>query len=91
MELAETQINLLNELPIGARLHIRSKTDWRSAVISRIDAEKVTIIVCSPTGRTYRLRKKIESEIAFDGEIPILKIDADEDWRENFSKYDIRW
>lgn len=91
METAETQINLLNELPIGARLHIRSKTDWRCAVISKIDAEKVTIIVCSPTGRTYRLRKKIESEISFDGEIPILKIETEEDWRENFSKYDVRW
>lgn len=91
METTETQINYLNQLPLGARLHIRSKTDWRSAVISQIGAENVTIIVCSPTGRTYRLRKKIESEIAFDGEIPILKIEVNEDWRENFSKYDVRW
>ncbi|HQU86291.1 MAG TPA: hypothetical protein PKY59_24390 [Pyrinomonadaceae bacterium] len=91
MEVAETQIIFLNELPIGARLHIRSKNDWRSAVISKIDEEKVTIIVCSPSGRTYRLRKKTESEIAFDGEIPILKIEVEENWRENFSKYDVRW
>lgn len=91
MELTETQINFLHKLPIGARLHIRSKNDWRSAVISKIDEEKVTIIVCSPSGRTYRLRKKIESEISFDGEIPILKIEIEENWRENFSKYDVRW
>lgn len=91
METAETQINLLNELPLGARLHIRSKTDWRSAVISKKDEENVTIIVCSPSGRTYRLRKKTGSEIAFDGEIPILKVEPEENWRENFSKYDVRW
>lgn len=91
MESAETQINLLHKLPVGARLHVRTKNDWRCAVVSRIDEEKVTIIVCSPSGRTYRLRKKIEAEISFDGAIPILKIETEENWRENFSKYDARW
>ena len=78
-------------MPTGARLLIRSKTDWRCAVISKIDAEKATLIVCSPSGRTYRLRRLIETEIVFDGSIPILKIAAAENWRENYTKYDFRW
>ncbi len=90
MELAETQITL-DELPIGARLLVRSKKDWRVAVISKIVDEKVTLIVCSPLGRTYRLSRKADAEIIFDGKIPLLKIDSDENWRENFSDYDIRW
>ncbi len=90
METSET-LNTLRELPIGARLLVRSKTDWRSAVIARLDPEKAVISVCSPTGRTYRLRRDLEAELIFDGEIPILKIESDEDWRENFTKYDFRW
>ena len=90
METPETQITL-RELPIGARLLIRSKTDWRTAVVSQFYEEKATLIVCSPSGRTYRLRRLIEMEIVFDGKIPILKSDLDENWRDNFSKYDARW
>jgi hypothetical protein len=84
-------LKTLRELPIGARLLIRSKTDWRSAVVARFDLEKVVLSVCSPTGRTYRLRRNLEAEIIFDGRIPILKIETEEDWRENFTKYDFRW
>jgi len=92
METTETlKLKTLRELPIGARLLIRSKTDWRSAVVSQFAIEKVVISVCSPTGRTYRLRRASEAEIIFDGGIPILKIESDEDWRENFTKYDFRW
>jgi hypothetical protein len=88
---ASLTLKTLRELPIGARLLIRSKTDWRSAVVSRINAEKITIIVCSPKGGTYRLSRAPEAEIIFDGFIPILKIESDENWRENFTKYDFRW
>ena len=91
MELTEIRQTALNSLPVGARLLIRSKTDWRSAVVSQFDAEKATLIVCSPSGRTYRLRRTLEAEIIFDGLIPILKIQSEEDWRENFTKYDFRW
>jgi hypothetical protein len=90
METAETQITL-RELPIGARLLIRSKTDWRTAVVSRFGEEKATLIVCSPTGRTYRMQRLLEAEIMLDGKIPILKISQTENWRENFTKYDFRW
>ena len=90
METSET-LKTLRELPVGARLLIKSKTDWRAAVIARFYEETATIIVCSPTGRTYRLHRKLELEIIFDGKIPILKTDAEENWRDNFTKYDSRW
>ena len=61
------------------------------AVVSKFYEEKATLIVCSPNGRTYRLRRLIEMEIVFDGTIPILKIESEENWRENFTKYDFRW
>jgi hypothetical protein len=81
----------LGEFPIGSRLLIRSKKDWRTAVVSQFSEEKATLIVCSPSGRTYRLRRNLEVEIVFDGKIPILKIESEENWRENFTKYDFRW
>ncbi|MBS1794540.1 MAG: hypothetical protein JSS81_11835 [Acidobacteria bacterium] len=91
METAEASINILRELPVGARLHVRSKTDWRSAVVCRFTDERATLSVCSPTGRTYRLHRAAESEIVFDGAIPILRVESAEDWRENFTRYDLRW
>ena len=81
----------LGEFPIGARLLIRTKKDWRVAVVSQFYEEKATLIVCSPNGRTYRLRRLLAMEIIFDGKIPILKTDLEEDWRENLTKYDLRW
>lgn len=90
MESTETQLTL-RELITGTRLLVRSKTDWRNAVISSANGEIVTLIVCSPSGRTYRLRRKLECEIVFDGKIPFIKCDIEENWRENFSKYDTRW
>ncbi len=90
METPETSITL-RDLPIGARLLVRSKKDWRFAVVSKFDEEKATLIVCSPSGRTYRLRRLLDAEIIFEGKIPILKSDLENNWRENFSKYDFRW
>ena len=90
METTEITITL-REMPIGSRLLIRTRADWRSAVISQFGEEKAVISVCSPTGRTYRLRRDLETEIIFDGGIPILKIEREENWRENFTKYDFRW
>ena len=90
METPETQITL-RDLPIGARLLIRTKKDWRCAVVSKFNDEKVTLIVCSPSGRTYRLRRLLDAEIVFDGKIPVLKFEVDENWRGNFCRYDWRW
>jgi len=90
VETPENQITLA-DFPVGTRLHIRSKKDWRTAVISKFDNKKVTLIVCSPLGRTYRLRRSLETLIIFDGKIPLLKIETEENWRDNFTKYDFRW
>jgi len=72
-------------------LLVRSRKDWRAAVISRVNEEKITLSICSPGGRNYRLWRIPEAEIGFDGLIPILKIESDDTWRENFSCYDSRW
>ena len=44
-------------------------------VVSKLYKEKAMLIVCSPSGRTYRLRRHLEAEIVFDGTIPIIKIE----------------
>ena len=90
VEPAEAQI-ALNSLPIGARLLVRSKKDWRFAAVSKIVEDKVVLTVCSPSGRTYRLRRELDHEIFFEGSLPILKPDYSDTWRENFSLYDHRW
>jgi hypothetical protein len=82
---------VLSELPIGSRLLYRAKDDWRFAAISKFGQEKATLIVCSPTGRTYRLSRLLNAEIVFDGQIPILKVKNKDQWRENMADYDLRW
>jgi hypothetical protein len=81
----------LGDLPVGYRLVCRSRTDWRTAVVSRVTEEKTILTVCSPTGRTYRLSKVTGSEIILDGDLPVLRYEDDEDWRKNFADYDVRW
>jgi hypothetical protein len=90
VESAKDQI-ALQSLPIGARLLVRSKKDWRTAAVSKVVEDKIVLTVCSPTGRTYRLWRELNAEIFFEGTVPILKPDLEEDWRENFSLYDSRW
>jgi len=90
VEPAENQI-ALNSLPIGARLLVRSRKDWRTAAVSKIVEDRVVLTVCSPTGRSYRLRRELDTEIFFEGIIPILKYDLPENWRDNFTPYDHRW
>lgn len=90
METSQTKIKL-SSLPLGGRLLIRSKKDWRVAVVSRIGEEHITISVASPGGYCYRLRRPLDAVVSFDGRIPFLKIEDTEAWRENFSPYDVRW
>ncbi len=87
----KTNPKTLSDLPIGSRLLYRAKDDWRTAVISKIDEKKATLIVCSPTGRTYRLRRDLTAKIDLDGKFPVLRIKSKENWRNNFSNYDSRW
>jgi hypothetical protein len=90
MEPAEAKITLAN-IPLGGRLLVRSKTDWRVAVVCRITEEQITISVASPKGYNYRLRRPLDAIVDFDGRIPYLIADTSETWRENFTSYDVRW
>ena len=81
----------LASIPLGGRLLIRSKTDWRVAVVCRIAEDRITISVASPKGYNYRLRRATDASISFDGRIPFLVIEDSDTWRENFSSYDARW
>ena len=90
MEPAETQITL-QQLAVGSRLIVRSKVDWRFAAVSKIVDERVVLTVCSPSGRTYRLRRDLDCELLMEGTIPILAYDETDNWRDNFSRYDARW
>lgn len=87
METSENQL-VLGRLPVGTRLIVQTRADWREAVVSKIDDEKVTLTVCSASGRTYRKRCAVETLIDSDGSILFLGIGI---WRENFVKYDLRW
>lgn len=89
MELTEThkQINLC-ELPVGSRLMIQCKNDWRMAVVSAVFDESVVLRICSPKGGTYRKKCTAETVINFDGAIPFL---GEGIWKETFAKYDFRW
>ncbi len=90
MESSEVKLTLAN-IPLGGRLLVRSKTDWRVAVVCGIAEDKITISVASPTGYNYRLRRASDAPVELDGKIPFLNIDPAEPWRENFTSYDVRW
>jgi hypothetical protein len=83
----------LSDLPIGARVLVRSRTDWRAAAVSRIIDEPAMVVltVSSPSGHSYRLRRELTTEVIVEGGFAILPADSDDSWRENFSVYDRRW
>lgn len=89
----------LGALPVGARLVVRCRADWRAAVVSEKSLEKITLKVCSPFGSTYRLRRAPDLILILDGVIPVLLKDACETddetriafWRAGFARYDMRW
>lgn len=81
----------LADFPIGSRIMYRAKDDWRTAVISRANEDSLTLIVCSPTGRTYRIKRKSEALVKKDSCILILIDPRKDDWRTNITDYDRRW
>lgn len=81
----------LADIPVGGRLLVRSKKDWRVAVVARKTEEFISISIASPSGYNYRIRRTGDEQIFFDGLIPFLPRDKSEPWRENFSDYDVRW
>jgi len=81
----------LDQLGVGSRLVVRSRSGWRFAAVSKVVDERIVLTVCSPTGRTYRLRRDLDTQILIEGMIPVLVYDETEDWRSNFCQYDGRW
>ena len=90
MEPAVESITLA-DIPVGGRLLVRSKKDWRVAVVSRKTEDFISISIASPSGYNYRIRRTGDEQIFLDGLIPFLPRDESEPWRENFSGYDVRW
>lgn len=79
---------VLAELPTGSRILLRCKNDWRDATVVMITEERVTLLVCSPSGRSYRVRREPDEELAFDGAIPLL---GEGNWKDELVRYDVRW
>ena len=91
LEVTQKQLTL-GELPIGSRLVLRCKKDWREAVVSQFNEDKAVLIIWSVSGKTYRVRRAADAQIVLDGKIPVLPVECDEiEWRENLIKYDTRW
>ena len=78
----------LGALPVGARLILRCRNDWRDATIVATSIEKVRLSVLAPSGRTYRVSRPPDSPLTFDGSIPIL---GEGSWRAGLVRYDLRW
>lgn len=78
----------LGELPVGARLILRCRKDWRDATIAAVSLETITLSVGSPSGHTYRVRRLAESRLTLDGSIPVL---GEGCWRAGRVQYDLRW
>jgi len=81
----------LASLPVGSRLLVRSRTDWRSAAIARKIDERIVLTVCSPSGHAYRLRRDGDCVVLNDGPLYLLNSDEPDVWLDNFAKYDWRW
>lgn len=80
----------LGSLPLGARLVLRCRKDWRTATVAFIDADAALVVlsVGSPSGHTYRLRRPADSPLTFDGHVPVL---GEGQWRAGLARYDVRW
>ena len=85
---ATENILTLGDLPVGARLILRCRKDWRDATIAAVSLETITLSVGSPSGHTYRVRRPADSLLSLDGSIPVL---GEGCWRAGRARYDLRW
>jgi hypothetical protein len=85
---ADCSSETLGSLPLGSRLVLRSRKDWRMATVSAKSSDKITLSVASPSGYTYRMYRPHDTPIVFDGPIPLL---AEGGWRVGLARYDVRW
>lgn len=82
------QVLMLSSLPVGARLMLRCRKDWRDATVAAVAPDQIILSVGAPSGRTYRVRRPPDSPLTLDGSIPILGTGA---WRVGLARYDTRW
>jgi hypothetical protein len=80
----------LGALPVGARLILRCRADWRAATVAFFDAANARVVlnVASPGGHTYRVRRPADAPLAYDGHLPVLGRGS---WRAGLARYDVRW
>jgi hypothetical protein len=83
-----TQAPTLGSLPVGARLILRCRADWRTATVAAFELERVVLNVASPSGHTYRVRRPHDAPLALDGHVPVL---GEGGWRAGLARYDVRW
>ena len=86
----ESESLTLGSLPVGARLVLRCRKDWRTATVAvhEFELERVVLSVHSPSGHTYRVRRPADSALTLEGSIPVL---GEGTWRVSLARYDVRW
>jgi hypothetical protein len=90
-QLSTGEVLTLASLLPGSRLVLRCRKDWRAASVSALTPDYVVLIVASPSGHTYRVRRPHDSLLTFDGSIPILSDRDSSGWRVALARYDARW
>ena len=88
---AGAQTATLGSLPVGARLVVRCRKDWRVATVSSIEPDCVRLNVASPTGHIYRVRRPADSPLNYEGALPLLGEITPAGWRAALARYDARW
>ena len=90
VEMEGTEPATLGSLPVGARLILRCRADWRAATVASFepDAARVVLNVASPNGHTYRVRRPADAALNYDGHLPVL---GEGQWRAGLARYDVRW
>jgi hypothetical protein len=83
-----TEARSLAALPVGARLILRCRKDWREAIVAARSPEHITLSVCAPRGGTYRVKRSPDTLLSEDGPIPVL---GEGSWRPGLVRYDVRW
>ena len=80
----------LGSLPVGARLILRCRADWRAATVASYEpaTARVVLNVASPHGHTYRVRRPADAALVYDGHRPVL---GEGQWRAGLARYDVRW
>lgn len=80
----------LGALPVGARLILRCRADWRAATVASFehDLGRVVLNVASPNGHTYRVRRPADTALNHEGHLPVL---GEGQWRAGLARYDARW